>query len=94
VGDFIIVSVQELRNKSKITSKIKKREVYRALVLKTKLPIKKKDGSNTFFSDGTNGVVLLNKKGSPIATRITEPFSFSLKKKKLTKLISISPGLI
>jgi len=94
VGDFIIVSVQELRNKSKITSKIKKREVYRALVLRTKLPIKKKDGSSTVFFNDTNGVVLLNKKGNPIATRITEPLSSSLKKKKLTKFITISPGLI
>jgi large subunit ribosomal protein L14 len=93
-GDFIIVSIQELRNKSKITSKVRKREVYRALVLKTKLPIKKKDGLNTVFFDNMNGVVLLNKKGSPIATRITESFSFSLRKKKLTKFVSISPGLI
>jgi len=94
VGDFVIVSVQNLRNKSKITSKIKKREVYKALILRTKSSNKQKDGSNILFSNNTNGVVLVNKKGNPIASRITEPFPFVLKKKKLTKFITISPGLI
>jgi large subunit ribosomal protein L14 len=36
LGDIIIVSVQQLRNKSKKTSKVKKREVYKALILRTK----------------------------------------------------------
>lgn len=36
LGDIIIVSVQQLRNKSKKTSKVKKREIYKALILRTK----------------------------------------------------------
>merc|ERR1712151_29571 len=95
LGDVIIVSVQELRNKSKLTSKIKKGEVHKAIIVQTKLNSKKKDGSMlTFNSNNKNAVVLINKKGDPIATRITEPFSILLKKKKLTKLITISPGLV
>lgn len=95
LGDVIIVSVQELRNKSKLTSKIKKGEVHKAIIVQTKLNYKKKDGSMlTFNSNNKNAVVLINKKGDPIATRITEPFSILLKKKKLTKLITISPGLV
>lgn len=42
VGSLIITSVQELRNKSKSTSKVKKGEVYKALVIRTKKEIKKK----------------------------------------------------
>jgi large subunit ribosomal protein L14 len=36
LGDLIVVSVQELRNKSKLTSKVKKGEVFKALILRTK----------------------------------------------------------
>ena len=46
LGDIIVVSVQELRNKSKKTSKVKKKEVYRALIIRTKASLKKKDGSS------------------------------------------------
>jgi large subunit ribosomal protein L14 len=94
LGDVIIVAVQELRNKSKITSKIKKGEVYKALIVSTKSTCKKKDGSIFDFNSGKNAVVLMNKKGSPIATRITQPIPFILKKKRLSKFVSLSPGLI
>lgn len=42
IGDIIIVSIIQLRNKSKLTSKVKKGEVYKALVIRTKSSIKKK----------------------------------------------------
>ena len=42
LGDIIVVSVQKLRNRSKKTSKVKKKEVYKALVLRTKILYKKK----------------------------------------------------
>ena len=94
IGDIIIVSVQELRNKSKITSKIRKGEIHKALIIRTKNKQKKKDGSTVYFNKYKNSVVLMNKKGNPVATRITEPILHKLKKKKLTKFLSISTGLI
>jgi len=94
LGDIIVVSVQELRNKSKSTSKIKKGEVYKALIVSTNSNYKKKDGSFIRFSNGRSSVILMNKKGSPVATRVTEPIPSILKKKKLTKFIAISPGLV
>ena len=96
LGEVIVVSVQELRNKSKITSKIKKKEVYKALIIQTKKKILKKDGLITFINnkDNNNSVVLMNKKGNPIATRILAPIPTSLKKKKILKFLSISIGLI
>lgn len=94
LGSIIVVAIQKLRKKSKKTSKVKKGGVYRALIIKTKNKQKKKDGSVTYFNTNKNSVILMNKKGNPIATRITEPIPYILRKKKLTKFISISTGLI
>lgn len=92
LGDNIIVSVQQLRNKSKNTSKVKKGEVYKALIIRTKVPYKKKDGSQIWF--GENSVVLVNKQENPVSTRIIGPLPKLLKKKKFQKFISMSSGLI
>lgn len=97
LGDIIVVSVQELRNKSKLTSKVKKGEIYKALVLRTRKIIRKKDGTILFYSKKTknsNAVTLINKKGNPVATRITEPVPFRLKKKQFMKFINLSTGLL
>ncbi len=92
LGDVIIVSVQKLRNKLKKTSKVKKGEVYKALIIRTKTKHRKEDGSEILFKG--NAVVLLNKQGNPIGTRILGPIPKMLKKKKFQKLISISAGLV
>lgn len=92
LGDIIIVSIQQLRNKSKNTSKVKKGEVYKALIIRTKTRQKKKDGSQIYFND--NSVTLLNKQENPISTRIMGPVSKILKKKKFQKFISISSGIV
>jgi large subunit ribosomal protein L14 len=97
LGEIIVASVQELRNKSKITSKVKKGEVYKALIIRTKKTFKKKDGTRIScekYTKRNNTAVLINKKGNPIGTRITEPIPFKLKKKQYIKFINISPGLI
>lgn len=97
IGDLIVVSIQELRNKAKLLSKVKKGEVYKALIIKTKKKLKKKDGTVNFYNKKTinsNAVVLINKKGNPVATRITEPISLTLKKKQFMKFISLSTGLL
>ena len=97
LGDVIVVSVQELRNKAKLTSKVKKGEVYKGLVVRTKRKINKKDGTKVFYDKQTeykNAVVLINKKGNPVATRITETVPLRLKKKQFVKILSISAGLV
>jgi len=92
LGDIVVVSIQKLRNKSKKTSKVKKKEVYKALVLRTKTLYKKKDGSSIIFHE--NSVALINKQGNPVGTRIIGPLPRLLKKRKLQKFLSISTGLI
>jgi len=92
LGDIIVVSVQQLRNRLKNASKVKKKEVYRALIIRTKAKHKKVDGSEIIFIE--NSVALMNKQGDPIGTRIFGPVPKALKKKKFQKFISLSSGLI
>jgi large subunit ribosomal protein L14 len=92
LGDTIIVSVQQLRNKAKKTSKVKKGEVYKALIIRTKTKHTKKDGSQICFNE--NSVTLMNKQEGPISTRILGPIPKVLKKKKFQKFLSISSGLV
>ena len=92
LGDIIVVSVQQLRNKSKKTSKVLKGHVFRALIIRTKTNKQQKDGS--FFIFQENSVVLMNKQGNPIGTRIIGPIPRTLKKKKYTKFISLAGGLM
>jgi len=92
LGDIVVVSVQQLRNKSKKTSKVSKGEVFRALVVQTKKRYRKKDGSSFVLQE--NAVALINKQGNPIGTRILGPIPKILKKTKFMKFVSLSIGLI
>ena len=92
IGDIIVISIQQLRNTSKKTSKVLKGMVFKALIIKTKTRYKKKDGS--IISLQNNSAILLNKQGNPIGTRILGPVSRKLKKKKFMKIISLSKGII
>jgi len=92
LGNVIVVSVKELRNKSRKTSKVKKGEVYKALIIKTKSKQVSKDGSITFFDN--NSVSLINAQGKPLASRIVGPVSKKLKKGKYSKFANISLGTL
>lgn len=92
LGDTIIVSVQKLRNKSKKTSKIKKKETCKALIIRTKSAYVKNTGTYLKFNE--NAVVLINKQDNPIGTRIIGPVPKILQKKSLQKFVSIANGLI
>merc|ERR1711966_428634 len=71
LGDTIIVSIQKLRNKARLTSKVRKGEVHKAVIIRTKNKTIKKDGTVMFFQ--TNAVSLINKQGKPIASRVVGP---------------------
>jgi large subunit ribosomal protein L14 len=92
LGDVIIVSVQELRNKSKKTSKVKKGHVCKALVIKTRTKLKSKDGSSLSFNN--NSVSLMNSQSKPLATRIIGPVPKKFKKGKFAKFANISFGTV
>jgi len=92
LGDTIIVSVQKLRNKARITSKVKKGEIHKAVIIRTKKKIVKKDGVAVFFQ--SNAVSLINKQGKPIASRIIGPIPKIFKKRKKIKFATLSSGFI
>ena len=92
LGDIIIVSVQQLRNRSKRTSKVKKKEVCKALIIRTKANHNKATGLKLKFND--NAVVLINKQGNPIGTRIAGPVPKTLHRKALQKFVSMATGLV
>lgn len=92
LGDTIVVSVQKLRNKSKKTSKVKKKEIYKALIIRTKTSFKNKDGFSIKFKE--NSVALINKLGNPVGTRIIGPLPKALKQQKIQKFISMSSGIV
>lgn len=92
LGDTVIVSIQKLRNKLKKTSKVKKKEIYKALIIRTKTSNTSKNGFSIISNE--NSVVLMNKQGNPVGTRIIGALPKKLKKKSVQKFISISNGII
>jgi large subunit ribosomal protein L14 len=92
IGDIIVVSIQQVRNNTKSNIKVKKKEVYQALVIITKSGYTKKTGFKDSFFE--NSVILINKQGNPVGTRILGPLSRTLKKKKFQKILSISSAII
>jgi large subunit ribosomal protein L14 len=91
-GNVIVVSIKELRNKSKKTSKVKKGDVYKGLIVKTKAKQFNKDGSLIFFD--SNAISLISSQGKPVGSRILGPISKKLKKGKYSKFASISLGTL
>lgn len=91
-GDTVIVSVKELRNKFKIKSKVKKGEIYKAILLRTKKKQKQKDGS--FFCFIENSVCLINFQQKFLFTRILGPISKTIKTPSRIKLLNASSGII
>jgi len=88
IGDVIVVSVKEAIPKGKV----KKGEVTRAVVVRTKKGVSRKDGSTIRFDK--NSAVLLTKEGEPIGTRIFGPVTRELRLKKFTKIISLAPEVL
>jgi len=88
VGDVIIVSVKDaLPN-----SKIKKGDVARAVIVRTKKEVERPDGSFIKFDD--NSAVLINPQGEPIGTRIFGPVARELRAKRFMKIISLAPEVL
>ena len=87
-GDIIVVSIKT----AKSLSKIKKKDIYKAIIVRVKKKICRDDGSSISFSK--NSVVLLNAKGSPIGSRIFGPVTKELRTKKNIKLISLCTKML
>jgi len=88
VGDVIVVSIKEAAPKSKV----KKGEVQRAVVVRTKQALNRADGSRIQFD--RNAAVLVDKKGEPIGTRIFGPVTRELRGAGYMKIISLAPEVL
>lgn len=91
VGDILVVSIKKLKQKTKKTLKVKKKDIFKALIIRTKHIIIKNNGFFVKFSE--NAIILLDKQKNPIGTRLNGFILKSLKK-KFIKVLSISINLI
>lgn len=88
VGDVIVVNVRE----SNTDASVKKGEVARAVVVRTKAPIRRADGSYLRFD--SNAVVIIDANNNPKGTRIFGPVARELRSKKFMKIISLAPEVL
>jgi large subunit ribosomal protein L14 len=88
IGDIIVVSVKEAIP----GAKVKKGEVIRAVVVRTKKGIPRPDGSYIRFD--SNSAVLINAAKEPVGTRIFGPVARELRAKKFMKIISLAPEVL
>jgi large subunit ribosomal protein L14 len=88
VGDIIVVSVKEALPESKV----KKGDVKKGVIVRTKKEISRPDGSYIRFDD--NSIVLINEVGEPLGTRIFGPVARELRAKNFMKIISLAPEVL
>ena len=88
VGDVIVVSVKEaLPN-----SRVKKKQLHRAVVVRTVKEVSRSDGSYIRFDD--NSCVLIDANREPIGTRIFGPVARELRAKRFMKIVSLAPEVL
>jgi large subunit ribosomal protein L14 len=88
IGDVIKVSIKDAQPRGRV----KKGEIYNAVVVRTAKGIRRPDGSLVKF-DG-NAVVILNAKLEPIGTRIFGPVTRELRTEKFMKIVSLAPEVL
>ena len=87
VGDIVVCAVKE----ASTDASVKKGEVVRAVVVRTKAPIRRADGSYLRFDN--NAVVIINADGNPSGTRIFGPVAREIRAKYM-KIISLAPEVL
>ena len=88
VGDLIVASVKEAIP----TSKVKKGEIVRAVVVRTAKEIGRPDGTYVRFDD--NSAVLLNAQMEPLGNRVFGPVARELRGKRFMKIVSLAPEVL
>ena len=88
IGDIIKVTVKEAAPRGRV----KKGEVYSAVVVRTAKGVRRQDGSCVRFDN--NAAVLLNNKLEPIGTRIFGPVTRELRTERFMKIVSLAPEVL
>jgi large subunit ribosomal protein L14 len=88
LGDIIVVSIKEAIP----NAKVKKGEVAKAVIVRTKKEVSRQDGSYIRFD--SNSAVLVDKDNEPVGTRIFGPVARELRAKRFMKIISLAPEVL
>lgn len=88
IGDIIKISIKEAVPRGRV----KKGDVYDAVIVRTKVGVRRADGSVIRFD--SNAAVLLNPQHQPLGTRIFGPVTRELRTEKFMKIISLAPEVI
>src|SRR5208337_1995175 len=88
LGDVIVAGVKEAIPRSKV----KKGDVVKAVVVRTKKTQKRADGTSIRFDE--NSAVILSNQNEPIGTRIFGPVARELRAKNFTKIVSLAPEVL
>ncbi|GDX08634.1 MAG: 50S ribosomal protein L14 [Verrucomicrobiota bacterium] len=88
IGDVITAHIREAQP----GGQVKKGEVVRAVVVRTKQPIRREDGSYLRFDN--NAIVIIDKDENPKGTRIFGPVARELREKNFMKIISLAPEVL
>ncbi len=88
VGDTIVVAVKQVIP----ASAVKKGEVARAVVVRQKQPMRRRDGSVIRFDD--NAVVLIGDQQNPRGTRVFGPVARELREKEFMRIVSLAPEVV
>ena len=88
IGDVIIGVVKDATP----NMPIKRSDVVRAVIMRTKSTIRRKDGMSIRFDD--NAAVIINKENNPRGTRVFGPVARELRDKNFTKIISLAPEVL
>ena len=88
LGDTIVITIK----KAIPNSNLKKGEVHKAVVVRTKKELKRQDGSYIRFDD--NAVVIINDQKEPRGTRVFGPVARELREKQFMKILSLAPEVI
>lgn len=88
LGDIVVVSIKEALP----TAKVKKGDVAKAVVVRTRREYRRYDG--TYIKFDQNSAVLINAQGEPIGTRIFGPVARELRAKRFMKIVSLAPEVV
>lgn len=88
IGDIVVIAVKDALP----DGTVKKGDVAKAVVVRTRKEVRRKDGSYIRFDE--NAAVIINDAGEPRATRIFGPVGRELREKKYMKIVSLAPEVI
>lgn len=88
LGDVIVVSIKDALPRGQI----KKKSIQRAVIIRTRKEVRRKDGSYIRFDD--NACVIINKDGEPMGTRVFGPIARELREKGFQKIVSLAPEVL